>query len=302
MRALNKHFSLSGNTGLVQFETLEDEGFGFKPAGPAINSGGLVIRESAQEGVVGKLLAINNTADFLLLTDMDILKGSKQNRVVNTSVLIAPESKTIIDVSCVERLRWDYTSPSFKISNHMMDHNMRSAKAASLSNESKGLFRMGSTQSCMWSMISDQVSAGKTHNPTEDYDKELHERLKTTISQPMIDAIPACNAIMIFVNNKILSVDLFGNREAYRYYFPGLRDSACRNISGEKSDRPLTEAEAFYRLDDYLDELVANLEPFTVLNGVGKLRRDRRKGFPGFELSFQDRPVHLASFSISRKE
>jgi hypothetical protein len=30
-----------------------------------------------ESGVVSKLLAINTTTDFLLLTDMDILKGAK---------------------------------------------------------------------------------------------------------------------------------------------------------------------------------------------------------------------------------
>jgi hypothetical protein len=302
MKALNKHFSLLGNTGFVQFETLEDEGFGFKPAGPALESGGLVIRESAQEGVVGKLLAINNTPDFLLLTDMDILKGSKQNRVANTSVLIAPESKIIINVSCVERLRWDYTSPVFKMSKHSMDQNLRSAKAASLSNESQGHFSRESTQSRMWSIISNKVSARKMSNPTEDYEKELGEGLRTTRSKRKIDAVPSCNAVMIFINHRFFAMDLFGNRDAYQYYFPGISDSACLQQHGKTGGNLLTEVEAFYRLDEHLDELDSNLEPSRVANGVGKIRRDRRIDYPGFELSYEGRPVHLASFSTGRQE
>lgn len=302
MKALNKHFSLFGNTGFVQFETLEDEGFKFKPAGPALESGGLVIRESAQEGVVGKLLAINNTPDFLLLTDMDILMGSKQNRVVNTSVLLAPESKTTIDVSCVERLRWDYTSPAFKMSKHSMDHNLRSAKAASVSNESQGLFRGESTQSRMWSMISNRVIARKIPNPTDDYEKELGADMRTTRSKHRIDAVPSCNALMIFMYHRFFAMDLFGNRDAYRYYFPGISNSAYRQQHDMTGDNLLTEAEAFYRLDEFLDKLDGNLEPSRVNNGVGKIRRDRRNEYPGFELSYEGRSVHLASFSTGEPE
>lgn len=88
---------------------------------------------------MSKLLAINTTSDFLLLTDMDILKGAKQNRVVNTSVLIAPNSKSELDVSCVERFHWTYTSPSFKISPNAIDFNLRSAKASTISNRLAGM-------------------------------------------------------------------------------------------------------------------------------------------------------------------
>jgi hypothetical protein len=301
MKALKKHFNLIGNTGFVQFETPGDEECAFKPAGPALENGGLVITESAPEGVVGKLLAINNNADFLLLTDMDILKGSKQNRVVNTSVLFAPESKTIIDVSCVERLRWNYTSPSFKLSVHRMDYDMRSAKAAFVSNESQGLLKGASTQSRIWSIISDRVGARKMPNSTEDYVKELVANLKTARSQPKISDVPSCNALMIFTGHRFFAMDLFGNREAYRYYFPGIIDSAYLHQRGSKSDRLLTKAEAFYKLDEYLDELYANLELSEVTKGVGKVRRDRRNYYPGFELSYENKPVHLASFSTGRE-
>lgn len=283
----------------MQFETLEDEGFAFLPAGPAIESGGLIIKESAREGVVNSLLAINNTSDFLLLTDMDILKGAKQNRVVNSSVLIAPGSNTGIDVSCVERLRWDYTSPTFRMSDNRMDPGMRSAKAESLRQEAEGITRGESTQSRMWSLISGKIAGKGSSNPTEDYERELQEERVTDESFRKINARAGCNAMMVFMDKRIVALDLFGNREAYSFYFPGLRDAAFQMRGNAPAGNAIGEAEAYYRLDEYLDEMELHLKPSEVSNGTGTLRRDTREKNPGFELSYRQKPVHMASFVMN---
>ncbi len=65
----------------------EPEGFGFLTAAPAIDSWALEIREVRSEGALNSHLAINHSA-YYLLTDMDLLMGSKQSRVVNTSLLL----------------------------------------------------------------------------------------------------------------------------------------------------------------------------------------------------------------------
>jgi hypothetical protein len=110
MKTVNKSYQQIANIAIVQFETLTDDGFGFLPAGPAIEAGDLVIKELDHSGDVNNLLAINNTGNHYLLTDMDLLKGAKQNRVVNISVLVMPHEQRKINVSCVERARWTYDS------------------------------------------------------------------------------------------------------------------------------------------------------------------------------------------------
>jgi len=81
------HFTSFGNAAIVQVSSEPLSSFPFMPAGPAIRSDGLIISELMAMGSVGQLTALNQTDDYLLLTDADVLTGAKQNRVVNRHTL-----------------------------------------------------------------------------------------------------------------------------------------------------------------------------------------------------------------------
>jgi len=63
---------------------------------------------------------VDYTGASILILDGEELVGAKQNRVVNTTLLIAAASSTVIPVSCVEQGRWDYDSPDFRSELRMM--------------------------------------------------------------------------------------------------------------------------------------------------------------------------------------
>lgn len=298
MKTKTKNLVSFHNVSLLQFETLQGDGFPFKPAGPTIEKDGLIIKEFVEGGVVSKLLAINTSADFLLLTDMDILKGAKQNRVVNTSVLIAPNSKSELDVSCIERFRWTYTSPSFKMSPQAMDHNLRAAKASSIGNRFAGLTEEEGVQSRVWNMISDRVSQNRIENRTEDYEKLLESERKSGWADQKIQPEKSCNGLAVIMNRQIIACDLFGNRDAFRYYFPRLKEAALMYEMPGKKSKPVVEAEAFFKLDEFLDTVEENLTPSDEpVPGLGKIRRIKKENIPGFELSYDGQIIHLAAFT-----
>jgi hypothetical protein len=157
--------------------------------GQPSGSGGLIISELTASGSVGQLAALNQTSDYLLLTDADVLTGAKQNRVVNRSVLLAPMGKTVIEVSCVERLRWNYRSASFSTPGSVADPGLRGRKAGTFSRmkpEHEMDFR--DTQGEVWDHVSANLACEGVHSQTESFEELLQVRM-----QKADRAFPECN-------------------------------------------------------------------------------------------------------------
>jgi hypothetical protein len=300
---MEKQYQNAGNIAMVQMNTLKGEGFGFLTAAPAIDSGALEIREVKQEGAVNTLLAVNHTAQYYLLTDMDLLTGAKQNRVVNTSVLVAPHSKQEVNVSCVERSRWSYNSPTFSSAPGILDTKMRAAKADSLKKDKKEV--TAETQSRIWGMINEEMVSNHILSETEDYTTILESRSEMQESRVKFLLAQNCNGLAVFEGKNLVSFDIFGNREAYQYYFDLLAGNALQRVqkgAGTKAVKvsaAMEKAEAFYRLDEYLDFFESKLEPpvGSENDTMGTLRWSGDQQYPGFELSYGEQLVHLAGFS-----
>ena len=304
MKTIRKQVQQIGNISLVQFETLEGEGMAFLPAAPAMDKGDLVVREVRQEGSVNTLLAINPTVNYYLLTDMDLLKGARQNRVVNRSILVAPHSKQEIEVSCVERSRWSYDSPTFKPGPEVMDTRMRAAKADSLRMEKEGYELHSrsaeSTQSKIWSLIRDEMITHNFLNETEDYTSILDHKKEGSHAKQKFIFESECNGMALYDDRKLISFDVFGNREVYEYYFGKLAGNALVHPrTPAKADLP-GGAELFYRLDEFLDLFVSGLKDKVNdgNNDTGSLRWSGINENPGFQLSFESQLVHMAGFSV----
>src|SRR5205814_4699509 len=91
----------------------------------ALADGSALVEEVTEGGSVPHL-AVNNTGDTLVLfVEGQELRGAKQNRVLNSSVLIASKTKTVLPVSCVEQGRWRYVSKSFTSSDYHCSAKMR---------------------------------------------------------------------------------------------------------------------------------------------------------------------------------
>src|SRR5262245_55208960 len=77
----------------------------YELASHAIAAGSLTVTEISEGGSVPNLQVDNKGPRPVLFIDGEELQGAKQNRILNTTVLIAANSKTNIPVSCVEQGR-----------------------------------------------------------------------------------------------------------------------------------------------------------------------------------------------------
>jgi hypothetical protein len=59
-----------------------------------------------------------------------------------------------------------------------------------------------------------------------------------------------CNGLTVLIDGKVISVDLFGNEESYRYYFPRLRDSAFTLSRTKEQTEQIDMHEAYFTRQD----------------------------------------------------
>src|SRR5438093_9332555 len=97
-------------------------------------AGDQVTIEEIDEGGSVPTLRLHNGAEWpVLLLDGEELVGAKQNRVLNTTVLVAAQTTVTIPVSCVEHGRWSYRSRGFVASEHSLYASLRAKKVARVS-------------------------------------------------------------------------------------------------------------------------------------------------------------------------
>ena len=94
----------------------------------ALQTGDFVVTEVDAAGSVPEVQVINRLDNAVLLLDGEELVGAKQNRVVNTTILIAAQNKLVIPVSCTEQGRWHETTDQFADSGVVMPPSVRGRK------------------------------------------------------------------------------------------------------------------------------------------------------------------------------
>jgi hypothetical protein len=127
---------------------------------------GLTVSEVSEGGSVPELKLTNLTGKNVLILDGEELAGAKQNRVLNTSILVVAKDSLVIPVSCTEHGRWAYKSKRFEDSNVCMSPTLRSRKNQSVSSALKSSGRYVSNQGEVWNSISELRASHGTASQT----------------------------------------------------------------------------------------------------------------------------------------
>lgn len=168
------------------------------------------VTEVDQSGSVQQLYVLNHSQSYLLLYEGSLLKGAKQNRVVNATLLLPPVSKNVIPASCVEQGRWHYSSPSFSKSEYDAPQFLRKSIRKNVS-ASKNL--MGN-QSEVWSEIRTFACAKAMASPSGDFEDMYRRSTKTESLFPVGLQLPSCHGVFLDVSGNC-SMDFVANQEAF---------------------------------------------------------------------------------------
>jgi hypothetical protein len=256
-------------------------------------------------------LKLKNIGDQrVLILDGEQLVGAKQNRILNTTVLVEAGDTLIIPVTCVEQGRWSYSDGRYagkkdmSGSRHQMVANSRRRKAEAVqvnlySNESY-VGNQGETWRDM-DCVMQEMNVDSPSSAMEDIYVSREDELRTFLEALAIDQFDQSESVVgaVFtLEGKILGMDAFNRHSTARKSWEKLISSyAIEAIrSKEKGKVDLDAAKEFFK--HILDTDMNIFSP----PGLGKDVRFQSDIVVGSGLVVEDEVLHLYAFNTDGQE
>ncbi len=170
---------------------------------------GLAEVKECEHSTVNTLIVKNNSVTPLLLVDGEEIVGGDQNRIVSSTILIAPQSEMKIPVNCTEQGRWRYEK-EFIHSDYMANSRTRFAKAHSR-------YTHENRQSAVWRSIGELEKKRKFHSATSAM-TESYDNLKEELDVSKFKIASGQTGVLIIIDGKIKGFEIFFNSQIYSEY------------------------------------------------------------------------------------
>jgi hypothetical protein len=267
----------------------------------ALDKSLITITEVDQSGSVPEVKVVSTSQQPILLLDGEELIGAKQNRILNTSILLKGNSEMLIPVSCTEQGRWRYTSATFSDSDVVMSRRSRATKTLTVT----GSLRAGrgylSDQGQVWSAIDRLHAASGTTSLTlamRDVYTAKAEELEPY--KGAFESLPHQRGSLVLINGEPVGLDVISREGAYAALHPKLVKSYAIEalaVSKNEFDAPsLDKARAFL---GEIRECEGIRFPSV---GLGYDYRFEGPSVVGSALVFERSVIHLAFFRLGRSE
>ena len=207
------------------------------------------ITEKSDGGTVNNLTIENFGQDTIIVICGDVVKGGKQDRIIEEDLLVAPRSgKKNMKVFCVESGRWNDNRQA--VASRTRSTNGSSSNAASFnSHYNKGSMSLRKVvekdkdQAKVWKKVEEinqknvTVTDTKTYTALDnsaDYSKKLKNYI--TFFQSKFEKDSSVIGVIVVSGNKVLGCDLFATPALFRSQFPSLLYGYATEaiVSGDK--------------------------------------------------------------------
>jgi hypothetical protein len=268
----------------------------------ALESRKVVVEEVSEGGSVPELRMTNFSGKVVLVVDGTELVGAKQNRIVNASFLIPPESVTRIPVSCVEQGRWQYRGREFGASRHFSPHSIRRDNAEFHKTTLKQKRGYASDQGKVWDRVaqmSHKMEASTMTGAMNDVMEQKRASIEEYLKGIALEGQETGTAF--FVNGIFRGIDLFDRAGTFGKMFPKLLSGVAveammahgERLSTRRAKSPAEERDYVKRiLEEVGKSLFEKYEPV----GVGEdWRYDAKRSF-GKALHYGGDLIHFSAF------
>jgi hypothetical protein len=267
----------------------------------ALAAGTLEVTEVTEEGAVPRLKVANRGDAAVFLMAGEQLVGAKQNRILNTSLLVPANSELAIPVSCVEAGRWGYASPKFGSGGTMSHGKLRKMLSQQTHDSYDAEGYPSSRQGEVWQEIDRKLGSMGTVSPSAAL-QETYEQHRARL-QELLDSLGVsdrCHGAAFAAGERVLGADLFDRPETLaKLWTKVARAYAIDALEQPEAAAPPAGAGASLpaeRVKEWLRSAAdAPLQSYKS-PGLGYDVRIRGAAVVGGSLVVEDRPVHAELF------
>ncbi len=260
---------------------------------------GLLITEVGMEGAVPTLKAVNRSGRNVLILDGEELAGAKQNRVLNTTILIAAGAEIELPVSCTEQGRWHWKSESFMDSDVVMTPGMRSRKNMAVERNLKHRARYESNQSELWMDIQRFSTVHRASSETMAMRDAFEAKRNQQVEyQKHLPCLPNQCGMLAIIKGNVVSLEVIARAEVYADLHEKLLRSLVMDIPLWE---PAYDSESMAGVPIFLKHLRHCTHSVYPSIGMGQDVRFQGHHLIGSALVVEEEIVHMAFFHQSRK-
>jgi ADP-ribosylglycohydrolase len=278
--------------------TTEGGAVSYRLLDEAITEGKVSITEVSEAGHVPELAFANHGDRPVLLIDGQELRGARQNRTLNITILAEPGSELIIPVACVERGRWAYREQHLQSSEEILFSSARAERTRAVSESMRRKTGARADQQRLWQMIDEQLRSAKSSSETDNM-ADLYESNRDRLASycQAFTWLPNQAGAVFAIDGKPVAVELFDSPTTFRNHFDKILRSFA--VDAPSSTQPIEETGPELRkVHAFLEEVCsADAQWFKAICAGDDMRLASDR-ISGGALMVEDRVVHLSGFSL----
>jgi len=254
------------------------------------------ITELDAEGSVPELKLKNLSKEGVLIIEGEELVGAKQNRIVNTSFLVAGKTEVVVPVSCVEQGRWSYRSETFESGKKLMHASLRRVHQEDVKYSLKRGRGYRSDQGQIWDNIADKLDRMEVPSPTaamadafDSYEDKLFDFMSGFwLIELQVGAVFA-------INGEVVGLEGFGCHDTFKRFFNKLVKSYA--LDALDSRGPLREESvAPHKARSFLESALKSKGESHLSINLGTNVTFESRTVSGAALTEGNRVLHLSAF------
>jgi len=200
------------------------------------------ITEVRGNGAVSTLEVKTSSKVPVLMIDGEILIGLKQNRVLNTTILVPAKTTLEVPVACVEAGRWRRATSKASRADYALSPRIRAMKRHSVTLSARAFGKFAADQGAVWEEVAGSLGHLGVDSETLAYsDIEMKRRPEIENRLTQLQPEPGQSGVLALIGGEPVAFDLFDRPSTLARMWQGLigsyiAESLVPNTSNESMD------------------------------------------------------------------